>query len=203
MGFDPPPRYVPKSPPSPEGEGHLSWGFFPYSASGGESPRPARAGPVSGRETVPPVPLRCRQGFPNPSATSSSLRRPAIFRRVALLGFSLQGFVPHAKRPSAHRCQCALLTFSRGLRRPPSKGDHGRASWTGSSVRRHFRLQGLPPRVRRSAPGGTVHPPQPTCPSWASASPWGPHARAAAFAARPSRFTPHLSERGKVLRSTA
>jgi hypothetical protein len=36
-------------------------------------------------------------GFPNLSATSSSPHRPAIFRRVAFLGFALQGFVPSTK----------------------------------------------------------------------------------------------------------
>jgi len=36
-------------------------------------------------------------GFPNLAATSSSPRRPAIFRRVALVGFTLQGVVPRMK----------------------------------------------------------------------------------------------------------
>jgi hypothetical protein len=70
---------------------------FPSAHTGGESPRPLRLpGPVPPAGPTPPttVPLT---GFPNLSATSSSLRRPAIFRRVALLGFTLQGFDPHAK----------------------------------------------------------------------------------------------------------
>jgi len=84
----------------------------PFNASGGESPRPsARRLPCSARR--PARPPRCYRsvlpagptppatvsltGFPNLAATSSSLRRPAIFRRVALVGFTLQGVVPRMK----------------------------------------------------------------------------------------------------------
>lgn len=98
----------------------------PFNASGGESPRPSarrlpattRHPPCSGqRSTVnarrPARPPRCYRsvlpagptppatvsltGFLNLAATSSSLRRPAIFRRVAFVGFTLQGVIPRMK----------------------------------------------------------------------------------------------------------
>jgi hypothetical protein len=53
MGFDPPSWLVPKSPPIVSRRGHLSWGSRrPFSARGGESPRPAGSSTTS-RSSVP------------------------------------------------------------------------------------------------------------------------------------------------------
>jgi hypothetical protein len=77
----------------------------PYSASGGRNPRlagcpvelPGFAGRLPAGPTQPTtVPLA---GFLNLSAAWSSFRRPAIFRQVALLGFSPTGDRISARSP--------------------------------------------------------------------------------------------------------
>jgi hypothetical protein len=102
LGFGSPARYVPQPPPSASQSKAPLLGFvIPYDASGGESPRP-----VSGRPGCAGVSageshlrrLRCRpQAFSASRRPCSSLRRSAIFRRVASLGFALQGLVPPTK----------------------------------------------------------------------------------------------------------
>lgn len=108
VGFSPPSWFVPKSPPHVSRRRHLSWGSFAPTAFEEER---VHVRPVVSRLQVRPP--RCYQGglpavplppatvppagFPNLSAACSSPVRPAIFRRVTLLGFSLQGFVPHAE----------------------------------------------------------------------------------------------------------
>jgi len=56
----------------------------------GLSPGTLPAGPTL-LATVSPT------GFLNLSVTCSTLRRPAVFRQVALVGFTLQGFLPLAQ----------------------------------------------------------------------------------------------------------
>ena len=82
---------------------HLSWGSFPLQRMRGRestSVPVARPGsPVSRVAPAGPIPLVTvpLTGFLNLSATSSSLRLSTIFGWVALVGFALQGFDPHAK----------------------------------------------------------------------------------------------------------
>jgi len=107
LGFGPPLRYVPKSPPEASRLGHLSWGSLPLQRMRRRESTARRTDGLPGcpgfrRQSHPPatVPLT---GFRSPSAASSSLRRPAIFRRVALLGFSpFRDFIrPHRPRDSS------------------------------------------------------------------------------------------------------
>lgn len=123
-------------------------GLSARSASRGVSfPSAHEAGRVHVRRlatSVPPavptppatVPLA---GFLGLSAACSSPRRPAIFRRVALLGFTLQGFVhsPCEAPPVLHRRR-ALLTFCPvGCAVPPEL-----------LVFRAFVLAGIDPHLR-------------------------------------------------------
>jgi hypothetical protein len=63
-------------------------------------------------QRVPPRRLRCRsQVFPTSQRPSSSLRRPAVFRQVALLGFRPSGACSARAAPTARRRRHALLTF--------------------------------------------------------------------------------------------
>jgi hypothetical protein len=108
-------------------------GFLcPYSVRGRESPRPAVGLTTSGPAS-PVLPGWCAcgshpagygaaPGFPNLSAACSSPVRPAIFRRVTLMGFSLQGFVPHAEASAARRRRCTLLTLFPRIARAPVLG---------------------------------------------------------------------------------
>lgn len=82
------------------------------------------------RRWVPTHQLRCRsQVFPTSQRPSSSPRRSAIFRRMALLGFSLQGFVPHAEASPARRRRPTLMTLFPRIARAPvlGGGTRGRA----------------------------------------------------------------------------
>jgi hypothetical protein len=105
LGFSSPTRYFPQFPPSVSPPWAPLLGFLAPSAHWEEgvhvppgcpvelpglSPGNLPAGPIL-PATVSPA------GFLNLSATSSTLRRPAVFRQVALLGFTLQGFVPPAQ----------------------------------------------------------------------------------------------------------
>jgi hypothetical protein len=105
LGFGPPTRYVPQIPPAVSPPWAPLLGFLAPSAHKEEgvhvstgcpaelpelSPGNPPAGPTL-PATVSPT------GFLNLPATSSTLRRPAVFRQVALLGFTLQGFVPLAQ----------------------------------------------------------------------------------------------------------
>lgn len=98
----------------------------PYSALGGESPRPAPfREPVPWcpriRRRVPPRRLRCRsQVFSTSQRPSSSPRRPAIFRQVALVGFRPSGGCSSRTASTARRRRPALLTFLPRLALPRS-----------------------------------------------------------------------------------
>jgi hypothetical protein len=106
MGFGPPSRCYPKSPPQIFRSRAPLLGFRrPYNARGGESPRPAavaRFGLPGGARgfanKFPPCRLRCRsQVFPTSQRSSSSPHRPAIFRRVAFMGLRPSGnFLPRS-----------------------------------------------------------------------------------------------------------
>lgn len=68
-------------------------------------------------------------GFPNLSATSSSLRRPAIFRQVALLGFRPSRDSSSHEAPTTRRRRSTLLAFLPQTAQAPVLGGdiHGRA----------------------------------------------------------------------------
>jgi hypothetical protein len=137
LGFGPPTRSLPKSPlaglpalraPSP---GVL----LPYSVSGSRSPRPRhrKVAGLPGWSGAPPAApnrrLRCRsQVFSTSQRPCSSRSRPAIFRRVTLMGFALQGFVPPAKPDSSSLPACPLDVAPVGCaHRTCLAGGHGRA----------------------------------------------------------------------------
>jgi hypothetical protein len=123
-------------PPCPRRSGRerLSWGFSPLQrirwreSTSRPVPkgRPARPPPPGGCGNPPPVPTPAATvslaGFLNPSATSSSLRRPAIFRRVALLGFRPTGAPASREAPPTRRRRPALLTFLPRFARTRSLG---------------------------------------------------------------------------------
>jgi hypothetical protein len=157
---------------------------------------------------IPPatVPLA---GFPNLSAAHSSLRRPAIFRQVALLGFTLQGFVPLTKPRQFVTAGVPSWRSSRWT---------ARALVLGESCPRACRwlprmLQPTPFVAFRVSFLVRVDPRDqarlvswsPICPSWACASPWfAPPQTGEASAALPSRFTSLFPSPGEdLLRSTA
>jgi hypothetical protein len=64
------------------------------------------------RQQVPTCQLRCRsQVFPTSQRSSSSPRRPAIFRRVAFVGFRPSGNSSFHEASTTRRRRHALLTF--------------------------------------------------------------------------------------------
>jgi hypothetical protein len=64
------------------------------------------------RQQIPLCRLRCRsQVFPTSQRTFSSPRRPAIFRRVAFVGFRASGSCSFHESPTTRRRRHALLTF--------------------------------------------------------------------------------------------
>jgi hypothetical protein len=129
LGFDPPPRCFPKSPPSTSRSRAPLLGFQPlqrlwvtrvHVLAGCPAWHPRRflaenslAGPT------PPVTVPLT-GFPNLSAVSSSPRLPAIFRQVALLGFRPTGVCSFHEAPTAHRHRRTLLTFFPRVAQLPS-----------------------------------------------------------------------------------
>jgi hypothetical protein len=119
MGFDAPSRSISKPPPRVSRPRAPLLGFRrPFNARGGESPRPvpvARSrlpggarGSAGGSHSAS---YGAARGFPNLSAASSSPRRPAIFRRVAFVGFCPSGNCSFHKAPTARRRRHALLTL--------------------------------------------------------------------------------------------
>jgi hypothetical protein len=96
----------------------------PFNAQGGESPRPAGAGTarLPGRLLTDPIPSASVSlaGFRNLSATSSSLRRPTIFRRVAFLGFLPTGVRSSHEAPTTRRRRHPFLAFLPRAARVPS-----------------------------------------------------------------------------------
>lgn len=106
----------------------------PYSVLGRRSPRPSdrsRLGAPGGcpeiRRRLPAASYGATHRFSQPhSGNCSSLNRPAIFRRVTLLGFSFQGFIPPTQPrrliiagmpPSRSSCESGLSP----PRREPSR----------------------------------------------------------------------------------
>jgi hypothetical protein len=94
---------------------HLSWGFAPLqrsrkseSTSSLRWRRPVTRSAAAGSQPSASVSLA---GFRNLSATSSSLRRPAVFRRVALVGFYPSGGCSSHEAPTTRRRRCAFLTL--------------------------------------------------------------------------------------------
>jgi len=103
--------------PRPLDRRHLSWGFVPLQRTRRKesTSRPvARPSSPVARDppTAPTLPTTVPlAGFLNLSAALSSLRRPAIFRQVALLGFCPPGVRSSRADPMARRHRRAFLTF--------------------------------------------------------------------------------------------
>jgi hypothetical protein len=130
LRFDSPTRCFPKSPPPTSRSKAPLLGFSaPSALMGNESPRPSRfpgpaprrflaGNPPAGPTPPATVPLT---GFPNLSAVSSSPRRPAIFRRVAFVGFCPSGSCSFHEAPTARRRRlCPLDVAPIGLIGSPS-----------------------------------------------------------------------------------
>jgi len=105
LGFGPPTRYIPSIPPTVSRPKAPLLGFMPLQRIKQRVSTPRQVS-LPGAPTFPPGvyqpdpsgQLRCRpQVFPTSRRPSSTLRRPTIFRQVALLGFPLQGFAPLAQ----------------------------------------------------------------------------------------------------------
>jgi hypothetical protein len=160
LGFGPPSRYVPKVPAS-----HLSirgtspGGSIPFSARRGESPRPRRLpGSVPRfpgfRRRVPPRRLRCRsQVFPTSQRLlplsavppfSDGWRSWGSLFRGLILTRSSSGSSPLISPHDVPPAGLEPPILGRGIRRR----DGRRLGRFGPSA---CRLQGLPPRVNRSA----------------------------------------------------
>jgi hypothetical protein len=183
LRFGPSTRYCPISPPTASLRRAPLLGFVAPPALMGEgSPRttgcPAVASRFPGKSTSGSQPLATVSlaGFLSLSATCSSPHRPAIFRRVALLGFAPSGVsscdeAPGGSSPPA----CPLDVAPTDCAFPVAYGEvRGRADrsleYPGQSA--FHRLQGLTPRHNRSAPplrlGMNDRPAPPGC----SASSW-------------------------------
>jgi hypothetical protein len=134
LGFDSPTRPVPTSPPTASRPRAPLLGFCrPYNARGEESPRLVPVAQTSSpvvpgiRRQFPGCRLRCRsQAFPASQRPSSSLRPPAIFRRVAFLGFGSTGCCSFRETPGARRHRCALLPFFPRIALSPFLGGDNR-----------------------------------------------------------------------------
>jgi hypothetical protein len=107
--------------------GHLSWGSNAPTALWEKgvhgSPVARSSAPVLPGLCwrVPPRRLRCRsQVFSTSQRPCSSLRRPAIFRQVALLGLRPPGVCSCHAAPTTRRRRHALLTFLPLAGLPPS-----------------------------------------------------------------------------------
>jgi len=161
MGFGPPTRYFPLSPPLASQPRAPLVGFLSPSAHQEERGHVRPGCPVrlpGLRRDLPAGPTlpatASPAGFSNLSATSSTLRRPAIFRQVALLGFTLQGFVPLAQPRRLVAPGMPSWRSSRWLRslRPRQRSQQARAPLPRMARRCVFvRLQGLRPHENRSA----------------------------------------------------
>jgi hypothetical protein len=129
--FGPPTRLNSSIPPSVSRPWAPLLGFRrPYSARGEESPRPVLVaqdqppGSYPGSSpaislspaTVPPA------GFSNLSAACSSLRPPAIFRQVALVGICPSGVCSLSAAPTTRRRRNTLMTFLPRFARAPNLG---------------------------------------------------------------------------------
>ena len=166
----------------------------------------ARTGIASAGPTPPAtVPLT---GFPNLAAASLSLRRPAIFRQVALLGFGPTGGCSCHAAPTARRRRHALLALFPSVGLPPVLGG-GTSGRTGRFLGSGLCL--LSPSGPSSAWESVglaktrLASRQSTCPSWAFASPWPDPSKQAGLAPRDRRAS-RTGVRRRItgaLRSTA
>jgi hypothetical protein len=146
LGFGPPTRYVPKSPPPVSRPEAPLLGFHSATTHWEKrvhvrlSPAPRFCRGVYPR--VPPRRLRCRsQVFSTSQRPSSSLHRPTIFRWVASVRFALQGFVPSTKPRRLLVVRLTLLTLlPRADLSPFLGGDTRRrgGSYLGAFIRRLF-----------------------------------------------------------------
>jgi len=129
--------------------GHLSWGSFAPSTLEEERVHVPFRLPDPGSLVVPggapasptspaTVPLA---GFPNLTAACSSPRRPAIFRRVAFVGFGPSGNCSFHEAPTTRRRRTALLTLlPSDWPCPRPRRGH---PWALQPVPRSFRLEPL------------------------------------------------------------
>jgi hypothetical protein len=118
VGFGPPTRYFPKSPPAASRPRAPLLGFLAPSAHWEErvhGPPVTRRAPRFCRDSAGgshPASYGAAHRFSQPlSGLPSSLRRPAIFRQVALLGFHPSGGYSCHATPTARHRRHALLTF--------------------------------------------------------------------------------------------
>jgi hypothetical protein len=146
---------------------HLSWGSFPYSASGGWSLRDFC-------QTVPSAQLRSVRRVSRP-LDGLLLHPPSTpFGVVTLVGFSLQGF-PLPNRPVSSSLMGPLVTFFPQTAHSPPRKERtkgAKSAFLGwSAVLRLYRLQGVAPfespfraGTRLSFPAGRsppgFHPPE-------------------------------------------
>jgi hypothetical protein len=160
LGFGPPSRYVPKVPASFLSIRGTSPGVsFPFNAYGGESPRPRRLpGPVPRfpgfRRRVPPRRLRCRSQVFSTSQRLVPLSTVPPFSggwhswgspfRGLILARSSGGSSPPTYPHDVAPAGLEPPILGRGIRRR----DGRRLGRVGPSA---CRLQGLSPRVSRSA----------------------------------------------------
>jgi hypothetical protein len=119
LGFDSPSRSISQLRPYP-GKGNSLGVSFPFNARSSAWSRPTlvtqprRPGSFQARILPPgpnPAATVSLTGFLNLSATFPCTSRPTIFRWVAFLGFSLQGFTPLPEPDQAHHLAPTLLTF--------------------------------------------------------------------------------------------
>jgi hypothetical protein len=116
-------------------------------------------------------------GFLNLSATCSSLRLPAIFRQVALVGFRPSGVSSSREAPTTPRRRRALLTFFPQIGRVSiPRWRRLRACWPLPRIswRSTICSSSGPSSSRESIciAGPWLVSRQPTFPSWTFASPW-------------------------------
>jgi hypothetical protein len=160
VGFNPPSRYFPKPLPTASRPRAPLLGFLAPSTHKekevhGPTSYPARPPGVAGILPTGPTPLATVSlpGFPNLSAIFSFLHRPAIFRQVALLGFTLQGFTPLTKPRQLITPACPPDVAPTGCASSHLGGGSSRRATDclESRGRSIFRLQGFCPRQSRSA----------------------------------------------------
>lgn len=130
MGFGPPSRFIPTSPPAAFQPKAPLMGFLPPSAHTEERVHvslvtQSRSPELGSRfyRTVPPNPATVPlPGFFNLSATSTSLFPSIIFRWITLLGLRPTGIYSSHEAPTVRHCRHTLLTlFPCGCACPPPR----------------------------------------------------------------------------------